>query len=241
MAESNRCCDFRMHHAIALTDPEMKMQFSAMCVDLPDGTMCVAFRGTDNTIVGWREDFDMAYQTIVPAQEAAVYYLAQAAASTGRPLRIVGHSKGGNLAMYASSLVGHSVQDGILEIDSFDGPGMNTAMAVNEGYLRIKPKIRSYIPQSSIIGLLMEYVQPYTVVRSTVTGIHHDPENEELFLAVGKIHDNDLHYDKPFLVRFDADLNIVWQKEVELPHNCCKFFFKQKSFMDSLKGLFKKK
>ena len=69
--------------------------------------------------------------------------------------------------------------------------------------------------------------------RSTVTGIHHDPEDEDLFLAVGKIHDNDLHYDKPFMVRFDADLNIVWQKEVELPHNCCKFFFKQKSFMDS--------
>lgn len=69
--------------------------------------------------------------------------------------------------------------------------------------------------------------------RSTVTGIHHDPEHEDLFLAVGKIHDNDLHYDKPFMVRFDADLNIVWQKEVELPHNCCKFFFKQKSFMDS--------
>ena len=69
--------------------------------------------------------------------------------------------------------------------------------------------------------------------RSTVTGIHHDPEDEDLFFAVGKIHDNDLHYDKPFMVRFDADLNIVWQKEVELPHNCCKFFFKQKSFMDS--------
>ena len=69
--------------------------------------------------------------------------------------------------------------------------------------------------------------------RSTVTGIHHDPENEDLFLAVGKIHDNDLHYDKPFMIRFDADLNIVWHKEVELPHNCCKFFFKQKSFMDS--------
>jgi hypothetical protein len=69
--------------------------------------------------------------------------------------------------------------------------------------------------------------------RSTVTGIHHDPKNEDLFLVVGKIHDNELHYDRPFMVRFDADLNIVWQKEVELPHNCCKFFFKQKSFMDS--------
>ncbi len=182
MAESNRCRDFRMHHANALTNPEMKMQFSAMCVDLPDGTMCVAFRGTDNTIVGWREDFDMAYQTIVPAQEAAVYYLAQAAASTGRPLRIVGHSKGGNLAIYASSLVGKSIQDGILEIDSFDGPGMNTAMAVNEGYLRIRPKIRSFIPQSSIIGLLMEYVKPYTVVRSTAVGIsQHDPMTWQVY------------------------------------------------------------
>ena len=81
--------------------------------------------------------------------------------------------------------------------------------------------------------LLREMVIGEEGRRSTVTGIHHDPENENLFLAVGKIHDNDLHYDKPFLVRFDADLNIVWQKEVELPHNCCKFFFKQKSFMDS--------
>ena len=83
------------------------------------------------------------------------------------------------------------------------------------------------------MALLGEMVIGEEGRRSTVTGIHHDPENEDLFLAVGKIHDNDLHYDKPFMVRFDADLNIVWQKEVELPHNCCKFFFMQKSFMDS--------
>lgn len=83
------------------------------------------------------------------------------------------------------------------------------------------------------MALLGEIIVGEDGRRSTVTGIHHDPENEDLFLAVGKIHDNDLHYDKPFMIRFDADLNIVWHKEVELPHNCCKFFFKQKSFMDS--------
>ncbi len=91
-------------------------------------------------------------------------------------------------------------------------------------------RILKLSPQMELLG---EMVIGEEGRRSTVTGIHHDPENEDLFLVVGKIHDNDLHYDKPFMVRFDADLNIVWQKEVELPHNCCKFFFKQKSFMDS--------
>ena len=63
MADSVRFGDCRMHHFIALTDEELSMQFSAECLDLPDGTMCVIFRGTDNTLVGWREDFNMAYQT----------------------------------------------------------------------------------------------------------------------------------------------------------------------------------
>ena len=73
MADSARFSGCRMHHFIARTDEELSMQFSAECLDLPDGTMCVAFRGTDNTLVGWREDFNMAYQTQVPAQAAAAY------------------------------------------------------------------------------------------------------------------------------------------------------------------------
>ena len=91
MSSGARFRGCRLHHAIALTDPEIGMQFSAMCLDLPDGTMCVAFRGTDNTIVGWREDFNMAYTTRVPAQEAAILYLKRAAALSKAPLRLVGH------------------------------------------------------------------------------------------------------------------------------------------------------
>ena len=60
MAEGERFQTCRIHHAMAITDPDIDMQFSALCVDLPDGTTCIAFRGTDNTIVGWREDFNMA-------------------------------------------------------------------------------------------------------------------------------------------------------------------------------------
>ena len=176
MADSARFSGCRMHHFIARTDEELSMQFSAECLDLPDGTMCVAFRGTDNTLVGWREDFNMAYQTQVPAQAAAAYYLTKAAKETDGKIRLVGHSKGGNLAVYAASKATKKVQDQIESIWSYDGPGMNMEMARSKGFQRIQPKIHSYIPQTSVIGLLMEYYDPYTVVHSTVKGLEqHDP------------------------------------------------------------------
>ncbi len=182
MAESARFSETRMHHAIALTDPEIEMQFSAMCLDLPDGTTCVAFRGTDNTIVGWREDFNMAYQTRGPAQEAAGYYLTQAAKLTDKPLRLIGHSKGGNLAVYAAAVAAQMIQNRVESIWSFDGPGMNLEMSRTDGYERIRGKIRSYIPQTSIIGLLMEYYRPYTVVRSAAKGLdQHEPMTWQVY------------------------------------------------------------
>ena len=182
MAESVRFSQTRMHHAIALTDPEIEMQFSAVCLDLPDGTTCVVFRGTDNTIVGWREDFNMAYQTRVPAQEAATLYLTRAAGLSDRPLRIVGHSKGGNLAVYASACVTKKIQKRIESIWSYDGPGMNREMSQTEGFERIRERIHSYVPQTSIIGMLMDYYEPYTVVHSTASGIsQHDPMTWQIY------------------------------------------------------------
>ena len=182
MADSRRFGDCRMHHFIALTNAEISMQFSAMCLDLPDGTTCIAYRGTDNTLIGWREDFNMSYQTRVPGQEAAGYYLQRAAELSDRPLRLVGHSKGGNLAVYAAATAPASIQDRIESIWSYDGPGMNQEIAGSEGFQRIREKTHSYIPQTSIIGLLMEYIRPYTVVRSTATGIsQHDPMSWQVY------------------------------------------------------------
>ena len=182
MADSVRFRDCRMHHFIALTDPEREMQFSAMCIDLPDGTLCAAFRGTDNTVIGWKEDFNMSYRTLVPGQEAAIYYLKQLVQATERPLRLTGHSKGGNLAMYAASCLAPEQRDRIQEIDIFDAPGMNHEMARTEGYRQTMGKIRSWLPQGSIIGLLMDYFEPYTVVKSTASGIsQHDPMTWQIY------------------------------------------------------------
>ena len=182
MASSERFGGCRMHHAIALKDEEISMQFSAMCLDLPDGTMCVAFRGTDNTIVGWQEDFNMAFTTRVPAQEAAIVYLARAAELTDRPLRLTGHSKGGNLAVYAAACAEPAIRERIESIWSYDGPGMNREMSQTEGFLSIRDKIHSFIPQTSIIGLLMDYFEPYTVVHSTASGIsQHNPISWQIY------------------------------------------------------------
>ena len=182
MADSVRFGEARMHHMIVLTDEEKEMQFSALCVDVPDGSMCIAFRGTDNTIVGWKEDFNMAYQNQVPAQEAATYYLYRAAESTDRPVRLVGHSKGGNLAMYAAANVDEQTRQRVESIWSFDGPGMNDEVFATAGYAAIRDRIHAYVPQGSIIGLLMNYPRPYTVVRSTASGLtQHDPMTWQVY------------------------------------------------------------
>ncbi len=182
MAKSRRFKDCRIHHFIALTNPEMEMQFSAMCIDIPDGSLCVAFRGTDNTLIGWREDFNMAYQPVVPGQEAARVYLERVAAVTDRPIRLVGHSKGGNLAVYSAACASEEIQDRIESIWDFDGPGMHHDIFGSEGYARIVDRIYDYVPQTSIIGLLMDHCEKYTVIRSTASGIsQHDPMTWQVY------------------------------------------------------------
>ena len=174
-AMTERFAGIRMHHPIAVTDQDRDMQFAAATFDLPDGTSYVAFRGTDSTIVGWREDFNMAFESPIPAQSAAVKYLNEAAAATTGPLIIGGHSKGGNLAVYAAAHAGAEIQSRIRLIYSFDGPGLDDATMASDGYARIARRIRSFVPQHSVVGLLMTYHPEYTVIKSDGVGLlQHD-------------------------------------------------------------------
>ena len=173
MAE--RFAGIRMHDPVSIIDQERDMQFAAMLFDLPDGTHYVAFRGTDSTLVGWREDFNMTFESPIPAQSAAVKYLENAATLVDGPLILGGHSKGGNLSVYAAAHAGEAVQSRIRTVYSFDGPGLDDATMASDGYARIARRIRSFVPQQSVVGLLMTYHPDYTVVKSTGTGImQHD-------------------------------------------------------------------
>lgn len=172
---TERFAPILIHRAVARTDHDRDMQFAAVTLDLPDGAHFIAFRGTDNTIVGWREDFNMAFESPVPAQTAAAAYLTEAAAALPGPLILGGHSKGGNLALYAAAHAEPAVQARIRAIYSFDGPGLDDATMASDGYAAIAPRIRSFIPQSSVVGLLLAYHPQYTVVKSDAVGLlQHD-------------------------------------------------------------------
>ena len=174
-AMTERFAGIRVQHPVAVTDQDRDMQFAAVTFDLPDGSHYVAFRGTDSTLVGWREDFNMAFESPVPAQSAAVKYLIEAAGRTDGPLILGGHSKGGNLAVYAAAHVDPMLQSRIRAIYSFDGPGLDDATVASEGYIAIARRIRSFVPQQSVVGLLLAYHPEYTVVKSGALGLlQHD-------------------------------------------------------------------
>lgn len=175
MAATERFGSIRLHDYVDIVDPRREMQFSALTADLPDGVTLVMFRGTDNTIVGWREDFAMSYESPVPAQQEALTYLERLGLADKRPLIICGHSKGGNLAAYAAAHVSWQTQARIRAVYSFDGPGLDDQTMASQAYERIRPVLWSVIPQSSIIGMLMAHHQDYMVVRSDALGFsQHD-------------------------------------------------------------------
>jgi len=161
--------------------PEEETQFSAITYYLDDGTAFLTYRGTDSTMVGWKEDFNMSFSKTVPAQHKALQYLNEFASIGDSPLRLCGHSKGGNLAVYAGSKCEPAVQSRILEIHNQDGPGFTEYMMGDPGYLRMVPKIKTFIPESSVIGMLLEHEEPYTVVKSRQIGIlQHEPYSWEI-------------------------------------------------------------
>lgn len=157
--------------------PEEETQFAAVTFLLEDGTAFLAFRGTDSTLVGWKEDFNMSFQNTVPAQREALAYTREVAAAMPVVLRLGGHSKGGNLAVFSGAKSPIGIQKRILEIFNLDGPGFTGYLMGDEGYIRMVPKIRTYIPESSIIGMLLEHEEPYTVIKSRQAG----PLQHELY------------------------------------------------------------
>ena len=155
--------------------PEEETQFAAMTFLLPDDTAFVAFRGTDRSLVGWKEDFNMAFQEAVPAQLLAQDYVREVAAEYGMPLRLGGHSKGGNLAVYAAAFCDDGVQKRITSVFNYDGPGFDDRVLRTESYKRICKRIMTFVPQSSVIGMLLGHEEAYTIVHSEQTGMmQHD-------------------------------------------------------------------
>ncbi|MCL2827350.1 MAG: DUF2974 domain-containing protein [Oscillospiraceae bacterium] len=191
LAASDRFGGARLSRLVDIYDEIRQMQFAAMCIELDDNTTYIAFRGTDQTIIGWREDFSTSFQ-LIPAQVEAVRYL-EKAMLPDEMYRIGGHSKGGNLAVYAAMMCRDELNPQMIAIYNNDGPGLSKEILVEEKYSQIKNKIQRIVPQFCVIGMLFENDSEKQIVKSDTYGIlQHDSMswvvNRDRFVTVDDLH-----------------------------------------------------
>ena len=179
MKDTARYKDLLLRHQVIINNKENEEQFSAITIVLPDGSICVSFRGTDDTIIGWKEDCNLSVYETVPAQKDAVDYLeSEFLFDNTSKIRICGHSKGGNLAVYSAVSAPKEIRDRIINVYSFDGPGFQPSFFDKEGYFDIKDRIVSVWSQNSLVGVLLESAGRVEIIHSRVFGpLAHDGFN----------------------------------------------------------------
>lgn len=200
LAASPRFRDVVIRDYLSLFDIERQTQFAAMTFVYKKEFAYVGYRGTDTSITGWRENFNMAYATPVPAQEQASRYLAAVAPHAPRRLFIGGHSKGANLALFAALNAAPPIQQRLERVYTHDGPGFKTGAFSTEDWRKLEGRIHRTVPQDSVIGMLMESHTPPRVVHSTERGLmQHSPFTWEVsgddFVYLDRLTDNAMFTD----------------------------------------------
>lgn len=176
MRKSRRFQTMKLHDCVDRTDPSERLQFFAVACTLEDGSVFLAFRGTDETLVGWKEDFYMACRMPVRSQELSAAYLDEIGSRCKGSLLVGGHSKGGNLAVYAAMHCGEVVRRRIRRIYDLDGPGFLPWLRRDDLYGAVKDRVRKIVPHSSVVGMLLEDTGAYEVVESNTFGLlQHNP------------------------------------------------------------------
>ena len=175
MVQADRFKGTKVVHYAEDLDKEKVKQFAAVTFILPDGTNYISFRGTDSTIIGWKEDFLMTFMADTEGAKEAVKYLNEVSKLLEGELIVGGHSKGGNFAMFASAFCGKVVQDRISRVYNNDGPGFRDEVIKSSEYQAIVNKICTIVPQTSMIGQLLANESEQKVIESDAFGLYqHD-------------------------------------------------------------------
>lgn len=202
VASSTRFKNIKLMGYVNDIDPDVQKQFAAMIFKIKPDSYVLTFRGTDDSIIGWKEDFHMTYMDQVPAQKTAVNYLRKAMDALPGQFILTGHSKGGNLASYAGSQIEPEYQERIQSIYSYDAPGLNHSVITSQSYQTISDKIKRYIPQGSIVGMMLETPKQAQIVKSTAIGglAQHDTFSwqisDQTFVLLDNLNPDSLQMDK---------------------------------------------
>ena len=173
MSKANRYKDLVLSNYASDICFNKETQFTAFIIDITEEERIVVYSGTDDTLAGWKENFNMMYTYPTQAQIASVKYLKKV--SQDKKLYIVGHSKGGNLSIYSTLNISKKIFDNIEKVYSFDAPGISVNLEMDDDIIKRYQKIDGYTPQTSIIGRLFSHKEKDIVVKSKSKGLYqHD-------------------------------------------------------------------
>lgn len=176
MANTKRYGDTLMYNYMRVVNNEM--QFGALTMKLNNKSIYIAFAGTDSSIIGWEEDFKMAYLYPGASQKYASIYLNKALKLLDKNVLVGGHSKGGNLAISAVMNANIFIRNKIKTIYNNDGPGFLKEQVESHAYKKIQNKIKMFVPVDSIIGMILYHQENYKVVKAKSFNIfQHDAFN----------------------------------------------------------------
>ena len=169
VSDKTRFKDIRIGRYKTVTDHKNGIQFSVTSYILDTGVEVISFRGTDTSVAGWKEDCMTTFSHTVPSQDLALEYLN--GGDSKNPIILAGHSKGGYLAIYAASECRKDLVPRIEGIYNFDGPGFCFDISETANFNNLKDRIHSYVPGSSIVGMLQRHMDDYVVVSSMNRGV----------------------------------------------------------------------
>ncbi|MCH5191041.1 MAG: DUF2974 domain-containing protein [Oscillospiraceae bacterium] len=176
LAYSKRYGNILVNYYQNILDNENDIQFSAVTFITDPDHAYIAFRGTDSTIIGWKENFNMLFTSPVGSQKLSVPYVEKVASKFNGEITLIGHSKGGNLAIYSGVMCSDDIKGKISEILCFDNPGFTEEFINSEKYLKNERKIVKFVPEESMIGMILNNRGSYRVIKSHGIGFfQHDP------------------------------------------------------------------
>ena len=213
LEKSNRFKDMVITDYIEKNNKNVEKQFGAISIHISNNEMYISYLGTDSTIYGWKEDFNMSFMENVPCQISGKDYLEKVASKYPlKKIRIGGHSKGGNVAIYSAIASSEEVKKRIIKVYNYDGPGFSKSIIEKYGKNSLISKIETYLPQDSIIGRILYHKEKMSVVLSMQKGIlQHDIFSWQVLkddmIRLDKNTDNSENIDKTITEWFEATTN----------------------------------
>lgn len=197
MSQSKRFRSIEAFEYINIIDEKKEEQFSAMTFNLKEDLNLICFSGTDDTIIGWKENLNMIFSRKIPSQDRAMEYVKYISEKYPGKIITAGHSKGGNMSLYGA--MGVNI-DCLQSVYCFDSPGVNEITANSDRYKQVLPLVTEVIPNSSIVGKLFIHQEKVLVVNSNKEGFYqHDPFSWEIlgrdFVYAEKINEDSIAID----------------------------------------------